>query len=38
MLPKLEKAKINRAAMALEAEHVASETCIPGYGLSLIHI
>ncbi|CAH1431471.1 unnamed protein product [Lactuca virosa] len=31
MLPKLEKAKINRAAMALEAEHVASET-IPGYG------
>ncbi|KAL4574334.1 hypothetical protein LXL04_021163 [Taraxacum kok-saghyz] len=30
MVPKLEKAKINRAAMALEAEHV-SET-IPGYG------
>ncbi|XP_071686286.1 serine/threonine-protein kinase 1 isoform X2 [Rutidosis leptorrhynchoides] len=30
MVPKLEKAKQNRAAMALEAEHV-SET-IPGYG------
>ncbi|KAI3516608.1 hypothetical protein L1887_15530 [Cichorium endivia] len=31
MVTKLEKAKINRAAMALEAENVASET-IPGYG------
>ncbi|CAH1412101.1 unnamed protein product [Lactuca virosa] len=32
MLPKLEKAKINRVAMALKAEHVDSETTIPGYG------
>nr|KAJ0185545.1 hypothetical protein LSAT_V11C900490270 [Lactuca sativa] len=32
MLPKLEKAKINRVAMALEAAHVASETTILGYG------
>ncbi|XP_076917285.1 serine/threonine-protein kinase 1-like isoform X2 [Bidens hawaiensis] len=31
MLPKLEKAKQNRAAMALEAEIAPSET-IPGYG------
>ncbi|KAI3696320.1 hypothetical protein L1987_79332 [Smallanthus sonchifolius] len=31
MVPKLEKAKQNRAAMALEAENVPSET-IPGYG------
>nr|XP_043611341.1 serine/threonine-protein kinase dst1 [Erigeron canadensis] len=31
MVPKLEKAKQNRAAMALEADHVVSET-IPGYG------
>ncbi|KAL7582481.1 hypothetical protein Lser_V15G44844 [Lactuca serriola] len=34
MLPKLEKAKINRVAMALEAEHVASETTILGYGMN----
>lgn len=33
MLPKLEKAKINRVAMALEAAHVASETTILGYGV-----
>ncbi|KAI7750881.1 hypothetical protein M8C21_026665 [Ambrosia artemisiifolia] len=31
MVPKLEKAKQNRAAMALEAENAPSET-IPGYG------
>ncbi|KAD2393613.1 hypothetical protein R6Q59_012095 [Mikania micrantha] len=31
MVPKLEKAKQNRAEMALEAEHAPSET-IPGYG------
>lgn len=32
MVPKLEKAKQNRAAMALEAENVPSEN-IPGYGV-----
>ncbi|XP_024989734.1 serine/threonine-protein kinase 24 isoform X2 [Cynara cardunculus var. scolymus] len=31
MLPKLERAKQNRASMALEAENVAAET-VPGYG------
>lgn len=38
MVPKLEKAKQNRAAMAREAENAPSET-IPGYGVcTYIHI